>query len=174
MARWWVYWTASTNEPPGEMEKGAEIKRTVLDRFGDWPEPIPSFVEATDESNTFFAPTYDRDPVERWGEGRVTLLGDAAHPMTWDRGQGACQGIEDAVLLAKQLAQAGDDPAAALRAWEAQRIPRTKKIVHDSRRSGKMEQTANPAAGFMRNQMLKVLTNGPFYRRAHKHLLVEY
>jgi 2-polyprenyl-6-methoxyphenol hydroxylase-like FAD-dependent oxidoreductase len=174
VARWWVYWTASTNEPPGEMEKGAEIKRTVLDRFGDWPEPIPSLVEATDESNTFFAPTYDRDPVERWGEGRVTLLGDAAHPMTWDRGQGACQGIEDAVLLAKQLAQAGDDPSAALRAWEAQRIPRTKKIVHDSRRSGKMEQTASPAAGFMRNQMLKVLTNGPFYRRAHKHLLVEY
>ena len=37
-----------------------------------------------------------------------------------------------------------------------------------------MEQTANPTAGFMRNQMLKVLTNGPFYRRAHKHLLVEY
>jgi FAD-dependent urate hydroxylase len=101
-------------------------------------------------------------------------VGDAAHPMTWDRGQGACQGIEDAVLLAKQLAQAGDDPPGALRAWEAQRIPRTRRVVRDSRRSGSMEQTANPAAGFVRDQMLKVLTHGPFYRRAHRHLLVEY
>jgi 2-polyprenyl-6-methoxyphenol hydroxylase-like FAD-dependent oxidoreductase len=140
VGRWWMYWTAATNEPPGGKEKGADIRRTVLERFQGWPDSIEDFVRATDDSNLFLADTYDRDPVERWGEGRVTLLGDSAHPMTWDRGQGAGQGIEGAVLLARELAQ-GDDSAAALRAWEAQRIPRTTKLVNDSRRVGRLGQS---------------------------------
>jgi 2-polyprenyl-6-methoxyphenol hydroxylase-like FAD-dependent oxidoreductase len=143
VGRWWICWTAVTNEPPGQTQSGPEIKGTVREEFEGWPEPVEAFVEATDESNLFLADTYDRDPVERWGEGRVTLLGDAAHPMTWDRGQGAGQGIEGAVLLARELAQ-GDDPAAALRAWEAQRIPRTTKLVNDSRRVGRLGQSESP------------------------------
>jgi hypothetical protein len=86
-----MYWTAATNAPPGGKEEGADIRRTVLERFQGWPERVEDFVQATDDSNLFLADTYDRDPVERWGEGRVTLLGDSAHPMTWDRGQGAGQ-----------------------------------------------------------------------------------
>jgi 2-polyprenyl-6-methoxyphenol hydroxylase-like FAD-dependent oxidoreductase len=169
-----VYWTASINQPAGGFEIGADLKRTVLERYEGWPEPIQSLVEATDDSNTFFTDTYDRDPVERWGEGRVTLLGDAAHPMTWDRGQGACQGMEGAVFLAQRLADAGDDPVAALRDWEAERIPRTKRIVGASRRSGSMEQAEKPFQCFIRNRIISVVTNGFFYKRAHRDLQVEY
>jgi 2-polyprenyl-6-methoxyphenol hydroxylase-like FAD-dependent oxidoreductase len=140
VGRWIMYWTAATNEPPQARETGAEIKQTVLDRFQGWPEPVEAFVEATDEGKSFIAVTYDRDPVDRWGEGRVTLLGDSAHPMTWDRGQGAGQGIEGAVLLATELGR-DSDPVAALRAWEAKRIPRTAKIVKDSRRVGRLGQS---------------------------------
>ena len=82
VGRWYVYWTSATNEPPDAKETGAEIKRTVLERFRGWPAPVEEIVESTDDSRSFLAPTYDRDPVERWGEGRVTLLGDSAHPMT--------------------------------------------------------------------------------------------
>jgi 2-polyprenyl-6-methoxyphenol hydroxylase-like FAD-dependent oxidoreductase len=169
-----IYWTAATNEPLGGKEKGAALKRTVLERFGDWPDPIRPLVEATDESRTYFAEAYDRDPVERWGEGRVTLLGDAAHPMTWNRGQGASQGVEGAVLLAKQLAQAGDDPAGALRAWEAERIPKTGKMVRSSRQSGKIEQAEKLPVCLMRNAAMRVMTSGPLFRRVNKDLLVEY
>jgi 2-polyprenyl-6-methoxyphenol hydroxylase-like FAD-dependent oxidoreductase len=169
-----VYWTACTNEPPGGQEDGAEMKRTVLERFEGWPEPIRSFVVETDESKLFLADTYDRDPVVRWGEGRVTLLGDSAHPMTWDRGQGACQGIEGAVLLARQLSEGGDDPAAALRAWEAERIPRTRKVVLDSRRSGSSEQTEKRWVGALRNRAIKLVTKGSFYKKAHANMLVDY
>jgi 2-polyprenyl-6-methoxyphenol hydroxylase-like FAD-dependent oxidoreductase len=149
----YIYWTAATNEPAGQKEDGAQIKRTVLERFGDWHESVPALVEATDESNTFIADTYDRDPVERWGDGRATLMGDAAHPMTWDRGQGASQCIEDAVLLAKQLAH-GDDRATALREWEAQRIPRTGKVVRSSRRLGMLQQSPNPLVGFLHHRVI--------------------
>ena len=169
----YLYWTAATNEPPGGKEDGAEIKRNVLERFQGWPDPIESLVQATDESNTFLSDTQDRDPVERWGEGRVTLLGDAAHPMTWDRGQGASQGIEGAVLLAKQMAQ-GDDPAAALRAWEAERIPRTKKMVRSSRAIGRLQQSKNPLLRIIHHQAIRIETKPSLFRKANKNLLVEY
>ena len=169
----YLYWTAATNEPPGGKEDGAEIKRNVLERFQGWPDPIESLVQATDESNTFLSDTQDRDPVERWGEGRVTLLGDAAHPMTWDRGQGASQGIEGAVLLAKQMAQ-GDDPAAALRAWEAERIPRTKKMVRSSRAIGRLQQSKNPLLRVIHHQAIRIETKPSLFRKANKNLLVEY
>jgi 2-polyprenyl-6-methoxyphenol hydroxylase-like FAD-dependent oxidoreductase len=171
--RWWVYWTAATNEPQGVKEEPAEIKRKVLERYADWPSPVVEFVEETDESNLFIADTIDRDPVDRWGEGRVTLIGDAAHPMTWDRGQGAGQGIEDAVLLAGELARR-DDPVEALRAWEAERIPRTRKMVRSSRAIGKLGQSKNPLPRFIFKRVVSIETRDFFFRRANKDLLVDY
>ena len=56
-------------------------------------------MRATEESKILRNDIYDREPLERWGEGKATLLGDAAHPMTLNLGQGACQAIEDAVVL---------------------------------------------------------------------------
>jgi 2-polyprenyl-6-methoxyphenol hydroxylase-like FAD-dependent oxidoreductase len=173
VGRWWVYWTSATNEEPDVKESGAEIKRTVLERFRGWPEPVESMVTSTDDSNSFLAPTYDRDPVERWGDGRVTLLGDSAHPMTWDRGQGAGQGIEGAVLLAKALGQGGD-PVATLRAWEAERIPRTSKIVKDSRRVGRLGQSEKPIPRFAHKVGARI-TSFMFSRgRGAEDLKVEY
>jgi 2-polyprenyl-6-methoxyphenol hydroxylase-like FAD-dependent oxidoreductase len=101
----------------------------------------------------------------------VTLLGDAAHAMTWDQGQGACQGIEGALLLAKQLAQDGDETVAALRSWEADRIPRTAKVVLGSRRMGKLCQTENPVLRMVRNRAIKMLTGS---KKESAHLLVDY
>lgn len=167
----WVYWSASTNEPPGQKESPDELKRSVLEEFAGWPDPVEDFVKGTDESNIFRADTYDRDPLKRWGEGRVTLLGDAAHPMTWDQGQGAGQGIEGALLLAKQLAGDGDGPVAALRSWEADRIPRTTKVVLGSRRMGKLCQTGSPILRVVRNRAVKMLTGS---KKESAHLLVDY
>jgi 2-polyprenyl-6-methoxyphenol hydroxylase-like FAD-dependent oxidoreductase len=174
VAKRWMYWTAATNEPQGKKEKGAALKEAVLENFAGWPEPIEALVRETDDDRTYFAEAFDRDPVDRWGEGRVTLLGDAAHPMTWNRGQGASQGVEGGVLLAKQLAQAGDDPEAALRAWEAERIPRTGKIVTSSRQSGKIEQADGVLLCAFRNRAMSIMTSGKLFKRVNKDLLVEY
>ena len=170
----WVYWTAAKNEEAVGKEEPAEIKRKVLEDFKGWPEPIESLVRETDDSHLFAAPTYDRDPLDRWGEGRVTLIGDAAHPMTWDRGQGAGQGIEGAVLLARELAE-GDDPDAALRAWEAQRIPRTAQMVKRSRAVGFMEQSKIPLVRFFHHRVIKLTSSSPArWKKTNKDLLVEY
>jgi len=174
VGRWYIYWAAATNEPAGGDEDGATIKRTVLERFRGWPTPVETLVESTPESNTILADTYDRNPVKSWGEGRVTLLGDAAHPMTWDRGQGAGQAIEDGVLLAKALSRS-DDPEEALRGWEERRIPRTTKLVRYSRQIGRLQQADNPLLKFYREKvMLKIMTSKFGAKKGTQDLLVEY
>jgi 2-polyprenyl-6-methoxyphenol hydroxylase-like FAD-dependent oxidoreductase len=80
-------------------------------------------------------PMCDRDPLPRWSFGRVTLLGDAAHPMYPYGSNGASQAILDASSLAALLA-GSRDVAAALRAYEAARLPTTARIVLDNRASG--------------------------------------
>jgi len=72
-------------------------------------------------------PMFDRLPIARWSTGRITLLGDAAHPMLQYLAQGACQALEDAVALAESLV-AYDDLDAALRAYEAARVERTGRV----------------------------------------------
>jgi 2-polyprenyl-6-methoxyphenol hydroxylase-like FAD-dependent oxidoreductase len=169
----WLYWTASTNEKSGGKESAAEIKQNVLERFAGWPEPIEEIVRATEEERTFLSDTVDRDPLPRWGEGRATLLGDAAHPMTWDRGQGASQAIEDAVYLANHLAGATGH-AAALRGWEAERIPRTKKMVRSSRAIGRLQQSKNPLLRFIHHRAIAFETQPKHFAKANRNLLVEF
>jgi salicylate hydroxylase len=84
-----------------------------------------------------------REPLTRWGEGRVTLLGDAAHPTLPFLAQGACMAIEDALVLARCLADNLADAAEALRRYEQLRIARTGRIVRGATEAGK--RFHNPA-----------------------------
>jgi salicylate hydroxylase len=126
---------------PGEESKESwsaqgdigELKRY----FEGWDPRIHDLIDGADAVMRWSL--YDRDPLERWTSGRVTLLGDAAHPMLPYLGQGAVQAIEDAALLARCLARArGGAPEAALQAYEAIRRPRTSKIQTGARREGRI------------------------------------
>ncbi len=76
---------------------------------------------------------YDRDPLPQWTAGRVTLLGDAAHPTMPTLAQGANMAIEDGYVLARALSQSADDIDTALRSYVAQRQPRTARVTLQSR-----------------------------------------
>jgi 2-polyprenyl-6-methoxyphenol hydroxylase-like FAD-dependent oxidoreductase len=149
-----VYWFASVNAPEGARDWPVGRKRELLERFGDWHSPVRAIIEATDEAAILRNDIYDHEPLRRWGEGRVTLLGDAAHPATPNLGQGACQAIEDAVVLARCL---GESPevAAALRAYESRRRPRTSAITLQSRRMGRMGRWENPLLCWLRDRLIK-------------------
>jgi 2-polyprenyl-6-methoxyphenol hydroxylase-like FAD-dependent oxidoreductase len=100
---------------------------------------------------------YDREPLgERWGEGTVTLLGDAAHPMTPNLGQGACQAVEDAVVLARCLRE-GDATADSLRRYERQRSDRVAMVVRRSRRVGMVGQIENHLLCRLRDRALSMI-----------------
>jgi 2-polyprenyl-6-methoxyphenol hydroxylase-like FAD-dependent oxidoreductase len=151
-----TYWSAIyvAGDSPATGYGGS--KEELLPIYGDWPEPIPSLIRATEDERVFRREIYDRKPVKRWGEGRVTLLGDAAHAMTPNLGQGACQAIEDGVVLGKTLA-ATSDPVAALRAYEAKRIKRTAGFVNRSRMIGWLGTWRNPAACRTRDTIQRIV-----------------
>jgi salicylate hydroxylase len=98
----------------------------ALAAFDGWHPQVRRILSAADE--TFVWALFDRSPLDRWSAGRVTLLGDACHPMLPFMAQGAAQAMEDGATLAACLAAAGPDPAAALRRYERLRIPRTARL----------------------------------------------
>lgn len=149
-----MYWFATCNAPEGGDDGPTGSRRTLLDMFSGWHEPVGELIEATSEEDIRRDDVYDREPAGRWGEGRVTLLGDAAHPMTPNLGQGACQAIEDAVELADALREeAGVE--VALRSYETRRTSRTADIVRLSRRMGRVGQLEHPLLCRLRNTAVK-------------------
>ena len=148
-----VYWFASANAPEGGRDWAVGRKRELIERFGNWHAPIRDVVEATGESSILRNDIYDRDPLARWGEGRVSLLGDAAHPSTPNLGQGACQAIEDAVVLGNCLREA--DGEAALRSYEHRRIRRANAVTMQSRRLGRLGRWSHPAACWLRDMLIR-------------------
>ena len=114
---------------PGDVE---DFIPYIRDWVFDWLD-VPAMVRASEVVLEF--PMVDQDPLPRWTFGRLTLLGDAAHPMVPRGSNGAGQSILDARCLADLLARHGDDPEAALRAYEAERLPATTAVVLTNRKT---------------------------------------
>ena len=106
--------------------------------------------------------TADRDPVDKWGEGRVTILGDAAHPMTQYLAQGACSALEDAVVLGQAVKHCNFDLTQAFRLYETIRIPRTARILWSAREMGRLYH-AKGVERQVRNQLWDGRTQEQFY-----------
>src|SRR6202048_1171334 len=105
----------------------------------------------------------DRDPVENWVDGRVALLGDAAHPMMQYFAQGACMAMEDAVCLAHTVAAHPGRIEAALDAYQAQRVLRTARVQLQSRAIGEHIYHPHGAHAQLRNAILRSKTSEDFY-----------
>jgi 2-polyprenyl-6-methoxyphenol hydroxylase-like FAD-dependent oxidoreductase len=121
-------WTEESWSREGDM---AEVKGT----YAGWNPRLLQLFDATERCYKWAL--YDREPLARWGEGRVTLLGDSAHAMLPYLAQGAAQSLEDACVLAMQIERAPQDLAGALRCYEERRIPRTRRIQLGARARGK-------------------------------------
>ena len=126
----WVYrhpssdFSVSTNKD--------RAKSLVLDKIAEWGKQLRFLVEATPSERILERAICDRLPLDCWSQGRVTLLGDAAHPMSPSLGQGANSSFEDAWVLGECLSNASDI-GEALANYEQRRIPRLKTIQTLSR-----------------------------------------
>ena len=106
--------------------------------------------------------TADRDPIATWTFGRVSLLGDAAHPTTQYMAQGACMAMEDAVTLGEALRVCGHDWPAALDLYQRSRVARTARIVLSSREMGRIYH-AHGVERLVRNDLWRGRTPERFY-----------
>ncbi len=148
-----VYCYASALTPPGVVhpDERAELMR----RFAGWHSPIGELLESVEPEAVLHNDVYwiaDRLPA--YHAGRVALLGDAAHAMTPNLGQGGCQAIEDAVVLAHEVTRA--DSPTALAAYTAARRPRTEMVVRRSYRTSRIAGLSAPPAVMARNAALRL------------------
>ncbi|GAB0105332.1 hypothetical protein JMUB6875_43100 [Nocardia sp. JMUB6875] len=137
-----VYWWGTKNASAAAAAQWQGTTDDLLECFTDWAPETRELIASTALSDIVCAPGQDRKPVSSWGTGRVTLLGDAAHPMLPSLGQGANSAIEDAAILAHALTTVPNVDA-ALRTYERRRYARTTGMVDDSRLLGRIEQTEN-------------------------------
>ncbi len=147
-------------------------REVLLAHFARWQEPVAAAIAATPHERIARLQIYDREPLASWGRGRVTLLGDAAHPMTTNLSQGACQTLEDAVALARCV-RAEDDVQAALRSYEQARIGRTTPIVKQSRRIARVGALKQPLACALRDRMTALTLGGPVLKAHRRFVAVE-
>jgi 2-polyprenyl-6-methoxyphenol hydroxylase-like FAD-dependent oxidoreductase len=147
-----TYWFATKNAPEGQPDEPEGRKAEILRRFSGWHEPIAAVIEASDETAILRNDVYDIEPLPRWSDGRVVLVGDAAHAVTPGVGQGAAQALEDAVVLADRLL-GSDKLASALAEYESIRRPRTEAVLRISLR---VDKAAQRAAGWrFRNAIVR-------------------
>lgn len=132
-----TYWFATQRVPQGQAAAGGEhahLRRI----FGDWPEPIPSLLATTDEAAVLRNDLYDRASARTWARDRAVIVGDAAHPMRPHLGQGGCQGLEDAAILAALTAGGKTDLSTAFERFARFRRSRVRALVLESRTIGRV------------------------------------
>lgn len=149
------YWYATTNQPAVSAPGLRPTRDELRSLFGHWHDPIPELIAATPESAVLRSDIFDRPARAPWTRGRMTLLGDAAHPMTPNLGQGACMALEDAWVLAREMAGSSSWPE-GLHRYERERRRRTAWVSRASHSLGRLIQLEHPVATMTRDCLLRL------------------
>ncbi|WP_224996406.1 FAD-dependent monooxygenase [Cesiribacter sp. SM1] len=147
-------WWATLNEQEAESDEPEGTLRKLKRLFGGWHYPIPHLFD--NSQNIIKNPLGDRLPRKGWSRGRVTLLGDAAHPTTPNLGQGACMAIEGAYLLSHCLHHYSAYEQAFAQ-YEKLHYPRTKEVIEQSLLNGRMGQLEHPLLVALRNGAVSLM-----------------
>ncbi len=146
----YVHWYAVANNSLRPANLGDS--EGLLQLFSGWHSPIPSLIENAE--SILFARVQDRRLSRPWGRKQVVTLGDAAHPISPNFGQGAGLALEDAVVLAASL-QSAPDLSDALRRYEKLRHPRCLEVSFTSREAGRFAQIQNRALVSLRKHLIR-------------------
>jgi 2-polyprenyl-6-methoxyphenol hydroxylase-like FAD-dependent oxidoreductase len=171
----WLWWFAVIPTPEGSVDAAGGRKREMQERFRGYAPPVPEIIEATPERAILRNDVRDIEPMPRWGEGRVTLVGDAAHAATVGGGRGASEAIEDGEVLGRFVgpvtsAQGGEALTSALRQFESARQGPTAAVQQRSWEYGVSASWTNPLACVGRGVMMATT----WCKRAEQGMHVEF
>ena len=131
-----TYWFATERTREGSRSAGGEHAYLTA-KLAGWADPIPALLASTDPADVLRNDLYDRAQPRHWSRGPAVIVGDAAHPMRPHLGQGGCQGLEDAAILARFVGLSPDLPAAFDR-FGAFRRRRVRPLVRESAAIGRI------------------------------------
>jgi len=151
-----IYWYACIKTHQNNPQMQNMTPTGLASHFSGTQAPIQDLLNATRVDQLIWNDILDLKPLKRFVYGNVVLLGDAAHATTPNMGQGACQAIEDAVVLGQCLQQNGQLQN-ALKAYEKRRISRTKKIMQLSRFLGWVSHWQQPFWCNLRNSIFRIM-----------------
>ena len=137
-----VYWFATRSLPANGFDDMEHLKQQLTDRFGPILEPITEVIAQTDGNHIFRNDVFDLAPLKSWVRGRVVLVGDAAHAVMPNLGQGGAQAIEDSWVLSEMLTTSKSFEAAFAR-FQIMRRARARKIAGMSRNLAQMSSLRN-------------------------------
>ena len=149
-----IYWYACVNAPEQDPCMRQMTPQQLAEHFAGVNSPVPEVLAAAKPEQLLWNDIADLKPLRQFVYNRVVLLGDAAHATTPNMGQGACQAIEDAVVLGQCLQQ---EPVLerALSEYEKRRLRRTAKVIRLSRLLGEVGQWQQPLLGSLRNSLFR-------------------
>lgn len=149
----WVGHSESDDDWQEESWSARGAREEALAQFEGWHNQVRALIAGTE--SIFKWAVFDRPPLETWTRGRVTLLGDAAHPMVPFLGQGAAQSIEDGLVLARCLAAHRGDPVRGIEEYVGHRQERAAAVQIASRNQGRLVQQFDQAEIDARNARMR-------------------
>lgn len=148
-----IYFFATEKSDEGGSDKIEALQENLLTKFGEFGSDVKAILEKADLSKIIRTDIYDLAPIERWYQDRVVLLGDAAHATTPNLGQGGCQAVEDAFVLAMNLTE-GMSIAEAFKNYQNTRFAKANYVVKASWQLGQITNMTGVLIG-LRNFALR-------------------
>ncbi|MCC5905029.1 MAG: FAD-dependent monooxygenase [Balneolaceae bacterium] len=154
-----IYWFACINAKANDPVFKNYTSKDLLNHFTGFHDPVPAILKATRDEDLIWNDIIDLKPIENYAFENIVLIGDSAHAATPNMGQGACQAIEDAVILADEMA-ANISINTAFKKFEKRRLKRTHSITNTSWKIGKIAQLEHPVLIALRNFSFRKLPSG--------------
>lgn len=168
-----LYWYACTNTTKNNQRYAAYTIDDLRKHFAGYHAPINELLDRTENDALIYGPILDLAPLDKFAFGNIVLIGDAAHATTPNMGQGACQAIEDAVILADEMAKTNVHQNAFIN-FEQRRLERTRYIILQSRKVGEVAQWQNPVLGWLRDRLMANLPQSAKNKQFEKLLTVDF
>ena len=151
-----IYWFACVNAKQNDAAFKNYKAKDILSIFKNFHDPIPSILKETKDESILWNDIIDLKPIKKYAYNNILLIGDAAHATTPNLGQGACQAIEDAVILADEMNK-NEAVEKAFLNFEKRRLHRTQFIINTSWKIGKVAQLENKFLVKLRNATFRML-----------------